>query len=112
MNEIKQKREKLFREWVLALYGNNEEYYYSTLGCGIPDGDSVEDVCNDLLDGFYDEDIDFTLFVYETAKESYARDGYYVRGNVYKEDDAWHIISSMLKEKHPEVYKLIFEEVM
>ena len=86
---IATKRAELFREWVLATLANNEEYYFSTLYLGIPDGDSEDVVFEDLMFGEYDDDIDDTLEVYSRAKSRYGKDGYYVNGKLYdNETDA------------------------
>lgn len=86
---IADKRAELFREWVLATLANNEYYYFSTLSLGIPDGDSEEVVMEDLMSGFYDDEIDDTLEVYYIAKSRYGKDGYYVNGRLYdSETDA------------------------
>ena len=83
------KRAELFREWVLATLANNEEYYFSTLSLGIPDGDSEDVVFEDLMFGEYDDEIDDTLEVYSRAKSRYSKDGYYVNGKLYdNETDA------------------------
>ena len=83
------KRAELFREWVLATLANNEEYYFSTLYLGIPDGEDEDMVMDDLISGFYDDDIDDTLEVYSRAKARYGKDGYYVNGKLYdNETDA------------------------
>ena len=86
---ITAKRAELFREWVLATLANNEEYYFSTLSLGIPDGEDEDMVMDDLMSGFYDDDIDDTLEVYSIAKSRYGKDGYYVNGKLYdNETDA------------------------
>ena len=86
---ITAKRAELFREWVLATLANNEEYYFSTLSLGIPDGEDEDMVMDDLMSGFYDDDIDDTLEVYSIAKSRYGKDGYYVNGKLYdSETDA------------------------
>ena len=77
------KRAELLKEWVLAQFGNNENYYYSTLLTGIPDGDTSETVIEDLQDGFYDDDIDDVLDMYRRVRERYGKDGYYYRGRLY-----------------------------
>lgn len=77
------KRAELLKEWVLAQFGNNENYYYSTLLTGIPDGDTMETVIEDLQDGFYDDDIDDVLDMYHRVRERYEKDGYYYRGQLY-----------------------------
>ena len=83
------KRAELFREWVLATLANNEEYYFSTLYLGIPDGEDEDMVMDDLMSGFYDDDIDDTLEVYSRAKSRYGKDGYYVNNKLYdNETDA------------------------
>ena len=83
------KRAELFREWVLATLANNEEYYFSTLSLGIPDGEDEDMVMDDLMSGFYDDDIDEMLEVYSRAKYRYGNAGYYVNGKLYdNETDA------------------------
>ena len=83
---ITAKRAELFREWVLATLANNEEYYFSTLYLGIPDGEDEDMVMDDLMSGFYDDDIDDTLEVYSIAKSRYGKDGYYVNGKLYYDE--------------------------
>ena len=86
---ITAKRAELFREWVLATLANNEEYYFSTLYLGIPDGEDEDMVREDLECGFYDDDIDEMLEVYSRAKSRYGNAGYYVNGKLYyNETDA------------------------
>ena len=83
------KRAELFREWVLATLANNEEYYFSALSLGIPDGEDEDMVMDDLMSGFYDDDIDDTLEVYSRAKSRDGKDGYYVNDKLYdNETDA------------------------
>ena len=83
------KRAELFREWVLATLANNEEYYFSTLYLGIPDGEDEDMVMDDLMSGFYDDDIDDALEVYSRAKARYGKAGYYVNDKLYdNETDA------------------------
>lgn len=77
------KRAELLREWMFAKFANDENYYHSTLMMGIPDGDSLSAVLEDLQDGFYDHDIDETIGVYLRAKKTYGEHGYYYNGNVY-----------------------------
>ena len=79
-------RAELFREWVLATLANNEEYYFSTLSLGIPDGEDEDMVMADLMRGFYDDDIDEMLEVYSIAKSLYGKDGYYVHGKLYYDE--------------------------
>ena len=86
------KRAELFREWVLATLANNEEYYFSTLSLGIPDGESEDMVMDDLMSGFYDDDIDDTLEVYSRAKSRYSKDGYYVNVGV-RPDNVFHSVN-------------------
>ena len=80
------KRAELFREWVLATLANNEEYYFSTLSLGIPDGEDEDMVMDDLMSGFYDDDIDDTLEVYSRAKSRYGKAGYYVNDKLYYDE--------------------------
>lgn len=87
------KRAELLKEWVLAQYGNNENYYYSTLYTGIPDGDTLETVIGDLHDGFYDDDIDDRLDMYRRVRERYKKDGYYYQGRLY--DNAESLLAAI-----------------
>jgi hypothetical protein len=84
---ITQKRATLYREWLLATLCNDENYYYSTIACGIPDGDEEETVMEDLREGFYDDDIDETIDVYLRAKRRYAKHGYYVNRQIFDNED-------------------------
>lgn len=102
---LTEKRAKLYREWLLATIANDEEYYYSTLMTGIPDGDDMETVMDDLTNGEYDEDIDNMLATYDRAKRHYGKSGYYVAEKViYDEDEAlqrtgWNIPTKIYKRK-------------
>lgn len=87
------KRAELLKEWVLAQFGNNENYYYSTLYTGIPDGDTSETVIEDLQDGFYDDDMDDRLDMYCRVRERYEKDGYYYRGRLY--DNAESLLAAI-----------------
>ena len=87
------KRAELLKEWVLAQFGNNENYYYSTLLTGIPDGDTLETVIEDLQDGFYDDDIDDTLDMYRRVRERYEKDGYYYCERLY--DNAESLLAAI-----------------
>lgn len=82
------KRAELLKEWVIAQFGNNENYYYSTLLTGVPDGDASETVIEDLQDGFYDDDIDDVLDMYRRVRERYEKDGYYYHGRLYKKPES------------------------
>ena len=84
---IAEKRAILYREWLLARLANDEAYYDSTLMMGVPDGDTEEDVIWDLEGGWYDEDIDETIKVYERAKKHYGEGGYYVREEVIMDEN-------------------------
>ena len=99
------KRAELFREWVLATLANNEEYYFSTLSLGIPDGDSEDVVFEDLMFGEYDDDIDDTLEVYSRAKSRYGNAGYYVNGKLYdNETDALKAYGRTIPERIHKCY--------
>ena len=99
------KRAELFREWVLATLANNEEYYFSTLSLGIPDGESEDIVFEDLMFGEYDDDIDDTLEVYSRAKSRYGKDGYYVNGKLYdNETDALKAYGRTIPERIHKFY--------
>ena len=98
------KRAELFREWVLATLANNEEYYFSTLYLGIPDGEDEDMVMDDLMSGFYDDDIDKMLEVYSIAKSRYGKAGYDVNGKLYNnETDALKAYGHTIPKR---VYKL------
>lgn len=84
---IAEKRAALLKEWVLARYGNNEAYYECTLYTGVPDGDTMEMVVDDLQDGWYDEEIDEMLAMYERASKRYGADGYYFNGIVIMDSE-------------------------
>ena len=102
---ITAKRAELFREWVLATLANNEEYYFSTLSLGIPDGEDEDMVMDDLMSGFYDDDIDDTLEVYSRAKSRYGRAGYYVNSKLYyNETDALKAYGHKIPEHIFKVY--------
>lgn len=84
-----QKRATLFREWLLATLGNDERYYCCTLVEGIPDGDDIETVLDDLAGGFYDDYLDEMIELYLRAKKRYAKSGWYVSGQlVFDESEA------------------------
>lgn len=80
---ITQKRATLFREWLLATLGNDELYYFCTLVEGIPDGDDIETVLDDLAEGFYDDYLDEMIDLYLRAKKRYAKSGWYVNGQLF-----------------------------
>ena len=61
MTTIADKRAQLYREWFLATLSNDENYYFSTLALGVPDGDTEQDLLWDLEGGWYDKDIDDTI---------------------------------------------------
>ena len=99
------KRAELFREWVLATLANNEEYYFSTLYLGIPDGEDEDMVMDDLMSGFYDDDIDEMLEVYSRAKSRYGNAGYYVNGKLYdSETDALKAYGCTIPERIHKFY--------
>lgn len=80
---ITEKRAELYKEWRLAVYDNDEDYYYSTLIMGIPDGDTLETVLADLQEGFYDKDIMDTINLYKWAKKEYGNAGWYIDKILY-----------------------------
>lgn len=109
--KLTEKRAKLYREWLLATIANDEEYYYSTLMTGIPDGDDMETVMDDLTNGEYDEDIDNMLATYDRAKRLYGKSGYYVAEKViYDENEAiraakWNVPGVIYKGEKPGVLR-------
>lgn len=104
---ITEKRALLLREWLLAVHGNNQDYYYSTLFMGIPDGDDYETVKGDLEIGFYDDNIDGMVEIYTHRRRIYNSDGWYVEGVVYNnESDAVTAIESYMGIRLPsKIYK-------
>lgn len=102
-----QKRALLLREWQLCCLANDELYYDYTLALGIEDGAELEDVLADLRDGFYDDDLDDMISLYQRAKRYYGKAGYYIGdlGNsrvIYDEDEALAAAGAYLPER---VYK-------
>ena len=87
MTTIADKRAQLYREWFLATLSNDENYYFSTLALGVPDGDTEQDLLWDLEGGWYDNDIDDTINVYLEAKKHYGEGGYYVRDMVIMDEN-------------------------
>ncbi len=86
---LTEKRAKLYREWLLATIANHESYYLYTIMTGIPDGDSMETVMNNLETGEYDDDITEMLATYEHSKRLFGKYGYCVSGKViYDENEA------------------------
>ena len=86
---VAQKRAVLYREWLLARLGNDERYYYSTLAYGIPDGEDVETVYDDIRCGEYDYDLDDLIDTYLTAKKWFSESGYWAGGQlVFNEETA------------------------
>lgn len=103
---IAQKRAILYREWLLATLSVDEYYYISTLTMGIPDGDTQEMVLEDLQEGFYDEDIDYTISIYLKVKSHYGKSGYYAHGQIiYNEDEALKTAGFNIPER---IYKRSF----
>lgn len=95
-----QKRAQLLKEWLLACYSNNEYYYDATLYTGIPDGDSYEDVLDDLRGGFYDEELDYMLDMYARVRTRYADDGWYIHRKLYTTmEEALKAIPEKIPEK-------------
>ena len=86
MTTIADKRAQLYREWFLATLSNDENYYFSTLALGVPDGDTEQDLLWDLEGGWYDKDIDDTINVYLNAKKRYGKGGYFVNGKVIMDE--------------------------
>lgn len=86
---IAEKRAQLYKEWILATLGNDENYYFSTLYTGIPDGDSEEEVLEAITEGAYDYDLDNMLAMYNRVKNRYKKSGWYVgKEVVYDEEEA------------------------
>lgn len=78
-----EKRALLFKSYIGCLYANNENAYYNTLVEGIPDGQTLDEVYEDIQHGEYDYDIDYLIeCVYGNELSKYAKDGFYVKGVV------------------------------
>ena len=103
---VTEKRAELYKEWRLAVYANDGDYYCSTLALGVPDGDTIETVLEDLQDDSYDEDIMETIEVYKRAKKRYGNAGWYIGDTVYM-DEAQAIIGiERIEGKMPtKIYK-------
>ena len=80
---IANKRADLLKEWLMSTFSNDEDYYFSTLTWGIPDGDDYATVIEDLQEGFYDNVIDELLILYIKTRKRYGESGFYYNGNVY-----------------------------
>lgn len=101
-----EKRAELYKGWRLAVYANDGNYYASTLGAGIPDGDDEEIVLSDLQDGFYDEYLERMINLYDCAKSEYGEAGWFVRDNVYyDEKDAIKAIEKLEGKLPTRIYK-------
>lgn len=86
---IAEKRAQLYKEWILATLGNDENYYFSTLYTGIPDGGSEEEVLEAVTEGAYDYDLDNMLAMYNRVKNHYKKSGWYIGEEVvYDEEEA------------------------
>lgn len=97
------KRAELLREWLFAVYANDTVYYESTLMLGIPDGDDLEMVLEDLQEGFYDDDIDEMLEMYARVRSRHEKHGFYYNGQVYHSgydclDAAGYILPDRIKK--------------
>lgn len=83
MKDCNRKRAVLFNLWRIAIHVNDESLYYSTLGIGVPDGETPEGLMQDLKYGLYDDDLDGIIELYKNvitiAEESGS--GFYVRGS-------------------------------
>ena len=97
---IANKRSQLLKEWILSVLANNEDYYFSTIYTGIPDGDSYETVLEDLKDGFYDDDIDEMLEMYSMVRSKYKLYGWIVNETlVLDENTALKMAGYAIPEK-------------
>lgn len=101
---ITEKRATVWNEWLLARLGNNENYYYSTLYTGIPDGDDNSTVMEDLQESFYDDDLDDMIEMYQRIRKKYEKDGFYFDKKVHTLEETIDYIKSLglWKEK---IYK-------
>lgn len=103
---ITEKRAELYKEWRLAVYANDGDYYNSTLILGVPDDDTMETLLEDLQDGFYDEDIMETLEVYKRAKKRYGAAGWYIGDTVYMDEAQAIVEIEYIEGKMPtKIYK-------
>lgn len=80
---ITEKRALLFKYYLGVLYANNENAYYNTIAEGIPDGQPLDVVIDDIQHGEYDSDIDYLIErVYGNELSKYTKDGFYIDGVV------------------------------
>lgn len=84
---IAEKRAQLYKEWILATLSNDENYYFSTLYTGIPDGDTEEEVLEAIKEGVYDYDLDNMLAMYNRVKNRYKKSGWYVEKEVIYDEE-------------------------
>lgn len=101
---ITEKRATVWNEWLLSRLGNNEDYYYSTLYTGIPDGSGKLETLEDLQECFYDDDLDDMIEMYQRIRKRYQKDGFYFNKKVHTLDETIDYIKSLglWKEK---IYK-------
>ena len=101
-----EKRAELYKEWRLAIYANDGNYYTRTLWTGIPDGDDEVTVLSDLQDGFYDEELEEMINLYDRAKSKYGEAGWYIGDDVhYGEADAIKAIEKLEGKLPKRIYK-------
>lgn len=101
-----EKRAELYKEWRLAVYANDGNYYTRTLWTGIPDGDTTETVLFDLQDGFYDDDMAEMISLYNRVKASCKEAGWFVGDSVYYDERSAIEAIERLEGKLPKkIYK-------
>lgn len=82
---ITEKRALLFKDYICCLYANNENAYYNTLLEGIPDGQTLREVYEDIQAGEYDWDIDYMInCIYENEISKYIKDGFSINKKVVR----------------------------
>ena len=100
------KRAELYKLYLIALHGNHEGMYYSTLSSGIPDGMTCEQVKDEIQRGCYDDDIDEMLKLYDAAISKYASYGFYVVFRlVYSREKVLDILKECGRNIPDKIYK-------
>lgn len=102
------KRADILKEWLLALYANNESYYWATVTSGVPDGTDLEELLEDLMVGEYDYCIDDTLKMFKNVREKYAHFGWYFQDEhktIFDIEKAVRNIESKIGELPTKIYR-------
>ena len=109
---ITEKRALLFKLYLLARCGNDENMYLETLYTGIPDGTSISEARDEISYGEYDDDIDTMLSMYERVIVKYEKNGFFIDNKhkvVYKREELISLLKSDFMIKIPDkIYKRKF----